>query len=44
MDGELFDAIFGTEMFVRMMDRTGSPLPETDLFAGVADPGVGAGS
>ena len=44
MDGELFDAIFGTEMFVRMMDRTGSPLPESDLFAGVADPGVGAGS
>ena len=37
MDDELFDAIFGTEMFVRMIDRTGAPLPETDLFAGVGD-------
>jgi len=38
MDDELFAAIFGTEMFVRLLDRTGSPLPEADLFAGVGDP------
>ena len=37
MEPELFEAIFGTEMFVRMIDRTGAPLPETDLFAGVDD-------
>jgi LmbE family N-acetylglucosaminyl deacetylase len=26
---------FGTERFIRGMDRTGAPLPETDLFAGL---------
>jgi LmbE family N-acetylglucosaminyl deacetylase len=35
MDDELFGAIFGTESFVRHLDRTGSPLPETDLFQGI---------
>ena len=34
MDDELFDAVFSVEMFVRGFDTTGSPLPETDLFAG----------
>lgn len=44
MDDELFSAIFGTEMFVRVIDRTGSALPETDLFAGIADWGGPPGS
>jgi LmbE family N-acetylglucosaminyl deacetylase len=44
MEPELFDAIFGTEMFVRMLDRTGAPLPESDLFSGVADTGSSVGS
>jgi LmbE family N-acetylglucosaminyl deacetylase len=30
-----FGAVFGTEAFVRAMDRTGAPLPEADLFAGL---------
>ena len=25
--------IFGDETFIRAMDRTGAPVPETDLFA-----------
>jgi LmbE family N-acetylglucosaminyl deacetylase len=33
---ELFDAVFGVERFVRALDLTGTPLPEDDLFAGVA--------
>lgn len=33
---ELFSLLFGTEAFVRAFDRTGAPLPEDDLFAGVA--------
>jgi LmbE family N-acetylglucosaminyl deacetylase len=32
---DLFAIVFGTERFVRGLDRTGTPLPETDLFAGV---------
>jgi LmbE family N-acetylglucosaminyl deacetylase len=44
MDDDLYDAIFGTEMFVRLMDRTGSPLPETDLFAGVGEGAPGTGT
>lgn len=35
MDDELFNVIFGTETFVRLIDRTGSPLPEDDLFQGI---------
>jgi LmbE family N-acetylglucosaminyl deacetylase len=27
--------IFGDETFIRAMDRTGAPIPETDLFAGL---------
>jgi LmbE family N-acetylglucosaminyl deacetylase len=27
--------IFGDETFIRAMDRTGAPVPETDLFAGL---------
>lgn len=33
---ELFSKLFGFETFVRVVDRTGAPLPETDLFAGVS--------
>jgi LmbE family N-acetylglucosaminyl deacetylase len=32
---DLFDVVFGVERFVRALDRTGTPLPEDDLFAGV---------
>ncbi len=33
MGPELFATVFGTEMFVRAVDRTGTPVPEDDLFA-----------
>ena len=36
MPDELFDAVFGVERFIRALDLTGTPLPEDDLFAGVA--------
>jgi LmbE family N-acetylglucosaminyl deacetylase len=32
---EEFADLFGQESFVRSRDRTGAPLPETDLFAGL---------
>jgi LmbE family N-acetylglucosaminyl deacetylase len=32
---DLFEVVFGTERFVRALDRTGTPLPEVDLFEGV---------
>jgi LmbE family N-acetylglucosaminyl deacetylase len=32
---EVFGRFFGTESFIRAIDRTGAPVPETDLFAGV---------
>jgi LmbE family N-acetylglucosaminyl deacetylase len=32
---ELFGRLFGREAFVRPCDRTGSPTPEDDLFAGL---------
>lgn len=32
---DLFAAVFGTESYVRAVDTTGAPLPETDLFSGV---------
>jgi LmbE family N-acetylglucosaminyl deacetylase len=35
MDQDLVRAAFGVEHFVRRFDRTGAPVPETDLFAGV---------
>ena len=35
MDPELLQAGMSHEHFVRAFDRTGAPLPETDLFAGV---------
>jgi LmbE family N-acetylglucosaminyl deacetylase len=35
MDKELIKGGFGREHFVRRIDRTGAPVPETDLFAGV---------
>ncbi len=35
MGRELFSNVFGQEMFVRVQDRTGVPLPESDLFAGL---------
>ncbi|HEX2849983.1 MAG TPA: PIG-L family deacetylase [Acidimicrobiales bacterium] len=34
---ELFADVFGAETFVRASDRTGAPVPETDLFAGLRD-------
>ncbi|MGI8491246.1 MAG: PIG-L family deacetylase, partial [Acidimicrobiales bacterium] len=36
MGREVFSTLFGTEWFVRAVDRTGTPVPEDDLFAGVA--------
>jgi LmbE family N-acetylglucosaminyl deacetylase len=39
MGPELFGQIFSVESFVRSHDRSGAPLPEDDLFAGL--PGVG---
>lgn len=35
MGRELFGSVFGREMFVRAVDRTGTPVPEDDLFAGI---------
>jgi LmbE family N-acetylglucosaminyl deacetylase len=32
---ELFSTLFGEEMFVRAWDRTGTPVPEDDLFSGL---------
>ncbi len=32
---ELFGRVFGTERFIRAVDRTDAEVPETDLFAGV---------
>jgi LmbE family N-acetylglucosaminyl deacetylase len=32
---ELAEATFGRENFIRVADRTGAPLPEDDLFAGL---------
>jgi LmbE family N-acetylglucosaminyl deacetylase len=32
---ELFNRIFGIESFIRHLDRTGVPTPETDLFTGI---------
>jgi LmbE family N-acetylglucosaminyl deacetylase len=35
LPGDLFDRIFGTESFIRHLDRTGLATPETDLFVGI---------
>ncbi|HEV3231005.1 MAG TPA: PIG-L family deacetylase [Candidatus Dormibacteraeota bacterium] len=35
MDEPLLAVAFGTEHFVRRIDRTGAPVPESDLFAGI---------
>jgi hypothetical protein len=32
---ELGAEVFGQESFIRAMDRTGAPVPEDDLFAGI---------
>ncbi|HET9691927.1 MAG TPA: PIG-L family deacetylase [Acidimicrobiales bacterium] len=32
---DVFARLFGAEHFVRAVDRTGGPVPETDLFAGL---------
>ena len=32
----VFAQVFGTESFVRARDVTGAPLPEVDLFDGIA--------
>jgi LmbE family N-acetylglucosaminyl deacetylase len=34
---DLAEATFGRESFIRAADRTGAPLPEDDLFAGLRD-------
>jgi LmbE family N-acetylglucosaminyl deacetylase len=36
LEPELLKAAFSTEYYVRRFDRTGAPVPETDLFAGIA--------
>lgn len=36
MPEEAYAHIFGSESFVRVVDRTGADLPEDDLFAGIA--------
>ena len=35
MGREIFTELMGTEPFLRAVDRTGAPLPEDDLFAGL---------
>jgi LmbE family N-acetylglucosaminyl deacetylase len=35
LSDELYGRFFGVETFVRTVDRTGSPVPESDLFAGL---------
>jgi LmbE family N-acetylglucosaminyl deacetylase len=35
---ELGEQVFGRESFIRAMDRTGAPVPEDDLFAGISPP------
>jgi len=37
MPDDDFAALFDTETYVRVLDTTGTPVPETDLFAGFAD-------
>src|ERR1700728_1081035 len=32
---EIGEEVFGSESFIRAMDRTGTPVPEDDLFAGI---------
>jgi LmbE family N-acetylglucosaminyl deacetylase len=34
---EVAESAFGHENFARVMDKTGAPVPETDLFAGLRD-------
>jgi LmbE family N-acetylglucosaminyl deacetylase len=34
----LGEEVFGFESFIRAMDRTGAPVPEDDLFAGIRRP------
>jgi hypothetical protein len=35
MPPDSFGDVFAEESFIRAYDRTGAPLPETDLFAGL---------
>jgi LmbE family N-acetylglucosaminyl deacetylase len=35
MGRPLFATVFGREMFIRVEDRTGGPVPEDDLFGGL---------
>ena len=35
---ELFAELFRFEAYVRVLDRTGAPVPEADLFAGLREP------
>ena len=35
---DIYDRFFGVESFVRVSDRTGAAVPESDLFAGLSAP------
>jgi LmbE family N-acetylglucosaminyl deacetylase len=35
---EIGEQVFGRESFIRAMDKTGTPVPEDDLFAGLRSP------
>jgi LmbE family N-acetylglucosaminyl deacetylase len=35
---EIGEQVFGRESFIRAMDKTGTPVPEDDLFAGIRPP------
>jgi LmbE family N-acetylglucosaminyl deacetylase len=35
---EIGEQVFGRESFIRAMDKTGTPVPEDDLFAGIRTP------
>jgi hypothetical protein len=32
---EVGESVFGFESFIRVIDKTGAPVPEGDLFAGL---------
>jgi LmbE family N-acetylglucosaminyl deacetylase len=38
---EIGEQVFGRESFIRAMDRTGTPVPEDDLFAGIQGSAAG---
>jgi LmbE family N-acetylglucosaminyl deacetylase len=38
---EIGEQVFGRESFIRAMDKTGTSVPEDDLFAGIRRPAIG---